>query len=120
MKRVLIAIVRFYQLALSPLKGRGVCRFHPTCSQYFIDAVRIHGSLKGSVLGIWRVLRCNPFGSPGYDPVPEKHPRQTVPREGMGMHPARAATEAAPETAAGTRDGYGSGRGHGSGEAATS
>jgi len=48
------------------------CRYHPSCSQYAKEAVETHGALKGALLAIWRILRCNPFGGMGYDPVPEK------------------------------------------------
>lgn len=75
MKSVLIFLVRCYQVVISPplhfLTGPlGGCRFFPSCSQYFIDAVRINGAFRGSFQGIWRVLRCNPFGGQGYDPPP--------------------------------------------------
>ena len=49
-----------------------VCRYRPTCSQYFIEALQIHGVVKGSYLGIRRILRCHPWGGSGYDPVPVK------------------------------------------------
>ncbi len=65
----LIALVRFYQICLSPLKPP-CCRFTPTCSQYAIEALRKHGPIKGLLLAIWRILRCNPWGGSGYDPVP--------------------------------------------------
>jgi hypothetical protein len=64
----LIGMVRLYQVLLSPWLGRQ-CRFVPTCSQYFIEAVTRRGPLKGSVMGVWRILRCNPFCKGGYDPV---------------------------------------------------
>jgi putative membrane protein insertion efficiency factor len=63
----MIAAVRLYQWTLSPFLGR-FCRFQPTCSQYFIEAVRKYGPWRGAVKGIWRLLRCNPFGGSGYDP----------------------------------------------------
>ena len=66
---LLVLLVRLYQLTLSRLLG-GHCRFLPTCSQYFIEAVTKRGALRGSLLGIWRVLRCHPWGGSGYDPVP--------------------------------------------------
>lgn len=69
--RVLIALVRGYQKVISPLLGHN-CRFTPTCSQYMIQAIQVHGPAKGLLLGLWRILRCNPFGKYGYDPVPEK------------------------------------------------
>lgn len=71
-QKLLIRLIRFYQQRLSPLKRHPTCRFTPTCSQYALEAVRIHGALKGGVLALWRVLRCNPFCKGGYDPVPPK------------------------------------------------
>lgn len=77
MKWLVIAPVRFYKRFISrPLHvlagPMGGCRYTPTCSTYFIQAVEIHGALKGSLLGIWRILRCNPWGGSGYDPVPPR------------------------------------------------
>jgi len=63
----LIGLVRLYQLTLSPLLGRN-CRFHPSCSAYFIQAVEKYGAISGSVRGVWRILRCHPFHPGGYDP----------------------------------------------------
>ena len=65
--RILIGLVRLYQIFLSPLLGRH-CRFHPTCSSYFIQAVEKYGPLKGSLRGLWRICRCNPFNPGGEDP----------------------------------------------------
>jgi len=64
----LVLLVRAYQVTLSPWLG-GHCRFTPTCSTYFIQAVRKHGALVGAAKGLWRILRCNPFSKGGYDPV---------------------------------------------------
>ncbi len=64
---LLILLVRGYQWTLSPFIGRQ-CRFYPTCSQYFIDAVHKHGALLGSVRGVLRICRCHPFHPGGYDP----------------------------------------------------
>lgn len=69
MKTVLIALVRFYRYAISPMLGRN-CRFHPTCSEYAIEAIERHGALRGSWLAAKRVGRCHPFNPGGYDPVP--------------------------------------------------
>ncbi|MCK5113244.1 MAG: membrane protein insertion efficiency factor YidD [Phycisphaerae bacterium] len=67
---ILIMLVRIYQGTLSPYIGRQ-CRFIPTCSNYFIEAVTKHGAIKGTYLGIRRILRCHPFSrKSGYDPVP--------------------------------------------------
>ncbi len=64
---VLVALVQAYQLILSPLLGRH-CRFEPTCSQYFIEAVRKYGAVRGSWRGLLRILRCHPWHPGGYDP----------------------------------------------------
>lgn len=69
-KRCLIFAARLYQRTLSPMKLPS-CRFYPSCSAYFIEAVETHGALKGLLLGVYRILRCNPFSRGGYDPVPE-------------------------------------------------
>jgi len=66
---VFILLVRFYQLAISPLFP-GTCRYTPTCSKYCIDALKKYGPLKGLYLGVKRVISCNPWGGQGYDPVP--------------------------------------------------
>lgn len=71
MRGALIALVRAYQVVLSPLMG-GACRFEPSCSNYMIEALKVHGAAKGTLLGLWRILRCHPFGSYGYDPVPPR------------------------------------------------
>ena len=65
--RGVIGLVRGYQIFLSPIFG-GECRFHPTCSQYFILAVEKHGVILGSLRGAWRILKCQPFHRGGYDP----------------------------------------------------
>jgi len=67
--RLLIALVRLYQLLLSPLLAPS-CRYLPTCSSYAIEALRLHGAAKGSWLALRRVLRCHPWGGQGLDPVP--------------------------------------------------
>ncbi len=70
-RAALITLVRAYQIVLSPMMG-GACRFEPSCSNYMIEALKVHGALKGTLLGVWRILRCHPFGKHGYDPVPTK------------------------------------------------
>lgn len=71
LKKIIIALIRFYQLALSPLK-QPACRFSPTCSQYSIEAIERFGVIKGTYLSVRRILKCHPFHEGGYDPVPEK------------------------------------------------
>lgn len=65
--KLLVGMVRLYQIFLSPWLGKN-CRFEPSCSQYYILAVRKHGAIWGSLKGAWRILRCNPFGKGGWDP----------------------------------------------------
>lgn len=67
----MIYMIKFYQHCLSPLLPN-VCRYRPSCSEYFIEALQVHGVIKGSILGIRRILRCHPWGGSGYDPVPRK------------------------------------------------
>lgn len=69
--KALILAVRAYQMTLSPLFG-DCCRFHPSCSCFMIEAIEVHGAVKGVLLGLWRLLRCHPFGAHGYDPVPPR------------------------------------------------
>jgi putative membrane protein insertion efficiency factor len=69
MKRVLLALVRFYRRAISPYRP-SCCRYYPTCSQYAIEALEKYGAIKGGYLTVRRILRCNPFHEGGYDPVP--------------------------------------------------
>lgn len=66
---LLVAMVRLYQATLSPLIGMH-CKYRPTCSEYFIEAVVRKGALRGTAMGLWRICRCNPFARGGYDPVP--------------------------------------------------
>ena len=65
--KALIAIVRAYQFLLSPIFGRQ-CRFYPSCSEYFILAVRKYGAVSGTLRGMWRILRCHPWHPGGHDP----------------------------------------------------
>ncbi len=71
MKKILIGLINLYRRFISPLK-RPCCKYYPTCSEYAIKAIEIHGALKGSILAAWRILRCNPFSNGGVDHVPEK------------------------------------------------
>ncbi len=67
---ILLVVIRLYQLTISRALPANTCRFYPTCSHYGYQAVYKHGIIKGSLLAIWRILRCNPFNPGGYDPVP--------------------------------------------------
>jgi putative membrane protein insertion efficiency factor len=68
---ILLIPVYIYKFFISPLTHSS-CRFVPTCSEYAVQAVKIHGPFKGFVLSVRRILRCHPWGSSGYDPVPPK------------------------------------------------
>ena len=65
-----LKLIHFYQRAVSPYKGRSMCIYYPTCSQYALEAVEQYGALKGGWMAFKRILRCNPFAKGGYDPVP--------------------------------------------------
>lgn len=71
MKDFLIKLIKFYQKRISPL-FRPKCRFYPTCSQYALEAITVHGAFKGSILAIRRLMRCNILFPGGVDPVPPK------------------------------------------------
>ena len=70
MKKILIGLIKFYRAYLSGLKTAPTCKYIPTCSEYGIEAIEKYGALKGGLLTVWRILRCNPFSKGGYDPVP--------------------------------------------------
>ncbi len=73
-----MSLIRFYRFWISPLFPP-CCRFTPTCSQYGLEAIRVHGLFKGSLLTAWRIFRCNPFNPGGWDPVPpRKAPKETI------------------------------------------
>jgi uncharacterized protein len=65
-----LALIRLYQMTLSKGLAPNTCRFYPSCSHYGYQAVYKHGAIKGSLMAVWRILRCNPFTPGGYDPVP--------------------------------------------------
>ena len=67
--KALVRLIKIYQKFLSPILGQN-CRFHPTCSQYAIEALDVHGTAKGTYLAVKRILKCNPWGGSGIDYVP--------------------------------------------------
>jgi len=69
-KLSLLALIRLYQLTVSPALPADTCRFYPSCSHYGYQAIYKYGAFKGLMLTIWRILRCNPFNPGGLDPVP--------------------------------------------------
>lgn len=68
MKKIFIYLIEKYQKCISPALGNN-CKYYPSCSEYTKQAIEKYGTLKGSFLGIWRILRCNPFSKGGYDPL---------------------------------------------------
>ncbi|MSQ00247.1 MAG: membrane protein insertion efficiency factor YidD [Methylotenera sp.] len=72
-KRIFIGIIKLYQIAISPMLGAN-CRFTPTCSAYAVEAIQIHGVMRGTWLFIKRVVRCHPYHRGGFDPVPQSKP----------------------------------------------
>jgi putative membrane protein insertion efficiency factor len=75
-RTILLGLIGLYRVTLGPMMA-GRCRFHPSCSAYALEAIRVHGALKGSRLAVWRILRCSPLTAGGPDPVP--------PREAHGV-----------------------------------
>lgn len=89
MRVVLIWAVRSYQTLISPALPRS-CKYHPSCSQYAIDAVTQYGAMRGFVLAVWRLMRCNPLSYGGYDPVERQRvfkprPASVKSEEGVGV-----------------------------------
>lgn len=70
MKWLLIGFIRSWRRFISPMYGQ-VCKYYPSCSEYGLQAVQTHGAIKGSMLTVWRIVRCNPWSKGGYDPVPD-------------------------------------------------
>lgn len=71
MKYLFLGIIKLYRLTLSKMLPP-CCRYHPSCSEYATLAIRRFGAVKGGYLALWRIIRCNPYGRGGYDPVPER------------------------------------------------
>lgn len=74
MGKLMISIIKLYQKIPGP--WHGACKFTPTCSNYAIEAIEVHGAFKGFFLTLWRILRCNPFSKGGIDEVPPKKDKQ--------------------------------------------
>lgn len=74
---LLAGVVVAYRATVGPMVA-GRCRFHPSCSAYALEAIRVHGALRGSALAVWRVLRCSPLTDGGLDPVPSRHRSSVV------------------------------------------
>lgn len=76
LKRILIKGIQFYQMVPGP--WHSYCRHIPTCSNYSMEALQKHGTVKGTYLSIKRIIKCNPFGTSGYDPVPERKTNEKI------------------------------------------
>lgn len=72
-----IILIKLYQFSISPYIPDS-CRFSPSCSNYSLEALNTHGIIKGIILSVWRILRCNPWGGHGYDPIPPPGQWKTV------------------------------------------
>ena len=107
-QRLLILLLMAYRAVISPLYGQ-VCRFFPSCSAYALEAVTVHGAVRGSYLAVRRLMRCHPWNSGGLDPVPDGHrhwPEDRIPRIVVLNHPDRYWTDGpdnGPDAAATTR-----------------
>lgn len=77
-RRIAVVSVRLYQRLVSPLLP-AACRYAPTCSEYAIDAIELHGVIHGIILAAWRIARCNPWTRGGFDPVPTEHRHRRIP-----------------------------------------
>jgi hypothetical protein len=98
-QHALILLLKAYRAIVSPLYGQ-VCRFFPSCSAYALEAVTVHGAVRGSYLAVRRLVRCHPWNAGGIDPVPEGHrhwPADRIPRIVVLNHPDRFWTDAGPE-----------------------
>ncbi|GAB4098983.1 membrane protein insertion efficiency factor YidD [Sinomonas halotolerans] len=94
-QRVLILLLKAYRAVVSPLYGQ-VCRFFPSCSAYALEAVTVHGAVRGSYLAVRRLARCHPWNPGGLDPVPDGHrhwPEDRIPRIVVLNHPDRYWTD---------------------------
>lgn len=89
MKQVLIALLRVYRFAISPMFGQ-TCRYYPSCSAYAIEALQVHGAVRGSWLAVKRVARCHPWTPGGVDHVPPRKPERTSPRRPSQSGTSRA------------------------------
>ena len=77
---ILLALLRAYKLAISPML-LPACRYVPTCSDYAAEAIERYGAVRGSLMALWRLLRCHPFVKGGFDPVPNRSERQVIPAD---------------------------------------
>jgi len=91
MKWILIGLIKGWRAVVSPWYGP-CCKYYPSCSAYALEAVQLHGAIKGGALAVWRLLRCNPWSRGGVDPVPGS-PLEAKTAEWWGDQPGEAQTE---------------------------
>lgn len=89
MKYVLIGLLKAYRAVISPLYGQ-VCRYHPSCSAFALEAVTVHGSVRGTWLAVRRIGRCHPWAAGGYDPVPPRSSRVRAGTDSPGPGPGHS------------------------------
>lgn len=85
MKYVLVALLKAYRFAISPLYG-DVCRYYPSCSAYALESVQVHGAIRGTWLSVRRLARCHPWARGGLDPVPPQHDRASKHSHAADQH----------------------------------
>nr|WP_092094259.1 membrane protein insertion efficiency factor YidD [Curtobacterium sp. UNCCL20] len=93
-----VVVLRAYRAVISPLYGN-VCRYHPSCSRYALEAIQQYGVVRGSAMGAWRIARCNPWAAGGIDDVPDRRRPYVVNRFGFVLAPT---PQQQPQTAVGT------------------
>jgi uncharacterized protein len=95
-----VVVLRAYRAVISPLYGN-VCRYHPSCSRYALEAIQQYGVVAGSAMGAWRIVRCNPWAAGGIDDVPTRRREFPISRFGFALPPVTdAASQASPQSPA--------------------
>jgi uncharacterized protein len=88
-----VVVLRAYRAVISPLYGQ-VCRYHPSCSRYALEAIQQYGVVRGSAMGAWRIARCNPWAAGGIDDVPDRRRPYPISRFGFVLPPSPSGTVA--------------------------
>jgi putative membrane protein insertion efficiency factor len=96
-RNVCVVVLRAYRAVISPLYGN-VCRYHPSCSRYALEAIQQYGVARGSAMGAWRIARCNPWAAGGIDDVPDRRRPYPISRFGFVLAPANDPSSPLPGT----------------------